>query len=231
MSKKTRLSDYDHPTVSNLASRLTSGKDTPQEKVAQIFRYVRDEIKFGFTPKWDEVKASDVISYGLGYCNTKATLFVALCRAAEVPARIHYGLIDLRIMHGILPALAFPMLPKYGGHSWTEVELSGEWKPLDSYINDKPFYDQAVKRLQSSGRPLGYSVSYKDGKSSCEFNFGELGFVHMGAVHDDHGVWEDAADYFASDQYLRFNTLQAVGYPMLAVMANRNVAGIRQSAA
>jgi hypothetical protein len=165
----------------------------------------------------------------LGYGNTKATLLVALCRATGIPARVHCGLIDIHIMHSIMPAFAFPMLPRYGGHSWTELQLDGEWRPLDSYINDKPFYDQAVRRLQMSGKSLGYSVSYKDGKSSCEFNFGEKGFVHMDAVHEDHGVWEDAADYFASNKYIRMNAIQTIGYPMLAVMSNRNVARIRQS--
>jgi transglutaminase-like putative cysteine protease len=48
------------------------------EKIESIFYFVRDGIKFGFPPKFDEVKASQVIDYGLGYCNTKATLFLAL---------------------------------------------------------------------------------------------------------------------------------------------------------
>ncbi len=51
----------------------------------------------------------------------------------------------------------------------------------------------------------------------------------MGAVREDHGVWEDPADYFATDKYVRFNKLQALAYPMIAVMSNRNVSRIRQS--
>jgi hypothetical protein len=34
---------------------------------------------------------------------------------------------------------AFPFLPDAGGHTWSEVKIDGEWKPIDSYINDKPF--------------------------------------------------------------------------------------------
>lgn len=229
METTKHLSDFDHPSVANLASRLTLGKDTPVEKVESIFHYVRDEIRFGFPPKWDEVFASETIHHGLGYCNTKATLFVALCRAAGIPARVHFGLIDIRIMHGIMPSFVFPMMPKVGGHSWTEVQLDGQWKSIDSYINDKTLYDRLVKRLKDSGQTIGYSVSYKDGKSSCEFNFGEKGFVHMGAVREDHGVWEDAADYFATDKYMRFSSFQNMALPMLIWMSNRNVARIRQS--
>jgi hypothetical protein len=228
MENKTLLSDSSDPTVSNLAARLTSSKESPLQKVESIFHYVRDEIKFGLTPRWDVMKASETIYHGLGYCNTKATLFVALCRAAGVPARVHFGLIDLQIMYGILPSFIFPLMPKLGGHSWTEVQLEGEWKSIDSYINDQAFYQQAKVRLAQSKRPFGYSVSYMDGKSSCEFNFGEKGFVHMGAVREDHGTWEDPADYFTSDQYVRFNAVQAAGYPLLAILANRNVSHIRQ---
>jgi hypothetical protein len=229
MNARQRLSDSDHPTLINLSARLAQGKETPLEKVKSIFHFVRDEIKFGFTPVWDEIKASEVLHYGLGYCNTKATLFVALCRVAGIPARVHFGLIDIRIMRGIMPGFVFPFLPKLGGHSWSEVQIDGQWLPVDSYINDKPFYERAVEHLKRSAQPIGYSVSYKDGRSSCEFNFGEKGFVHMGAVREDHGAWEDASDYFATDKYVRFNRLQAFAYPLLALMSNRNVARIRQS--
>lgn len=229
MNTYSPLSDSVNPTIANLASRLTQGKTSPLEKVERIFNYVRDEIKFGFPPTWDTVPASETVYYGLGYCNTKATLFVALCRAASIPARIHFGLIDIQIMHGILPSFAFPFLPRQGGHSWTELQLDGEWKPVDSYINDQPLYERAVKKLEASGRSIGYSLCPQDGKSSCEFNFGDQGFVHMGAVREDHGTWQDAADYFASDKYVRFTSFQKLALPLVVMLANRNVRRIRHS--
>jgi hypothetical protein len=228
MQNKSHLSDADHPTITNLVSRLTYGKKSPQEVVESLFLYVRDQIKFGFPRVWDEVKASETVYYGMGYCNTKATLLVALCRAAGIHARVHSGLIDIRIMRGIMPGFVFPFMPKAGGHSWTEVQLDGEWKPIDSYINDKPFYERALKRLQTSGRPLGYSISLENGQPSCEFNFGELGFVQMGAVREDHGTWEDASEYFATDKYIRFAGWQKALLPMILFMSNRNVTRLRQ---
>jgi transglutaminase-like putative cysteine protease len=230
MNPTNRLSDSDHPAVAQKAAELTREKGTSLEKLEAIFHFVRDGVPFGFTPSWDNVKASQVMAYGLGYCNTKATLFVALCRAAGLPARVHFGLIDIRIMRGVLPSFAFPFLPKLGGHSWTDVQLEGEWKSIDSYIDDQAFYPKALQRLKRSGRALGYSVSFKDGKSSCEFNFGEQGFLHMGAVMEDHGAWEDSAEYFATSRYPRLSAFQLMLYPMLARLANRNIAAIRQGA-
>jgi hypothetical protein len=230
MTIRNYLSDFDHPIVQMKAAELTLGKQTSLDKLESIFGFVRDGIRFGFPPKWDEVKASEVLGFGLGYCNTKATLFQALSKASGIPARVHFGLIDIRIMRGILPSFAFPFMPKLGGHSWVEVQLDGQWNPIDSYINDQPFYERALKRLTTGGTIIGYSVSLIKGKSSCEFNFGEKGFVHMGAVVEDHGVWEDPAEYFASDKYLRWNAVQSMLYPVLALLANRHVERIRASA-
>ena len=62
-----RLSDSDNPVIKKKADELTSGKQSQLEKLQSIFYFVRDEIKFGFPPKWDEMKASEVIGCGLGY--------------------------------------------------------------------------------------------------------------------------------------------------------------------
>ena len=223
------LSDADHPSIRDKAASLTAARESTMDKLESVFHFVRDEIKFGFTPKWDVVKASEVLTYGIGYCNPKATLFVALCRAAGISARVHCGMISIDIMRGVFPSIAFPFLPKAGGHSWTEVQIEGQWKPIDSYINDKAFYEAAQQSLSASGKPLGYSVSFLEGKSSCEFNFGEKGFVHMGAVIEDHGAWEDLSQYLASDKYASMDSLQLMFYPMIAKLSNRNIEHIRSS--
>ncbi|MBN2114707.1 MAG: transglutaminase domain-containing protein [Acidimicrobiia bacterium] len=221
------LSDSAHPAVRRRAEELTAAEQTALGKARAIFAYVRDGIRFGFPPEWDRVKASETLEHGRGYCNTKATVFHALCRAAGVSSRVHTGLIDLRIMKGIFPSVFFPFLPPAGGHSWMEIEIDGEWRPIDSYINDRPFYEGAVERLRTAGGATGFSVSRAGGPSSCEFNFGEIGFVHMGAVVEDHGVWEDFAQYMACPRYISLRSWQRWAYPLLARMGNRNVDAIR----
>jgi hypothetical protein len=228
MKAVSSFSDYDNPIVKSKAEELTSGANSVTERVERIFYFIRDEIQFGFPPVWDRVKASETLKYGIGYCSTKATLFNALCRATDIPARIHSGLIDIRIMRGIFPAMVFPMMPASGSHSWTEIQIGVEWKPIDSYINDKAFYDAALQKLQDSGRKTGYSISLAKGASSCEFNFGEKGFVHMGAVIEDHGVWDDYSEYMSSDKYRGMSSIQLMMYPALAKLCNRNVEKIRQ---
>jgi len=229
MASHQTLSDSDHPAVRARAVELTEARPTTLAKIEAIFAFVRDEIPFGFPPKWDQVRASETLQYGLGYCNTKATLFHALCRAAGVSSRIHTGMIDIQIMRRVFPAFSFPFLPKAGGHAWMEIQVDGEWKPIDTYINDRGFYQQALQRLQESGRTTGFSISTAKGPSSCEFNFGEAGFLHMGAVVDDHGTWDDFSDYTASDLYVPMKRWQLAVYPILARLSNRNIRKIRGS--
>ena len=126
------LSDFDHPSIIAKSKELTEGKATRCEQVEAIFSFMRDGIKFGFPSTWDELRASQVLELGYGYCNTMATLFLALCKAADIPAKIHCGLIDIQIMRGVFPGFAFPFLPRAGGHSWLDVEIDGEWEPVDS---------------------------------------------------------------------------------------------------
>ena len=228
MDTRSMLSDYTHPAIQTAASDLTSDKPTLLDKVESLFHFVRDEIRFGFPPNWDAVKASETLQYKMGYCNTKATLFLALCQATDIPARIHTGLIDIQIMRGVFPSFAFPFLPAAGGHTWMEIEIDGEWKPIDSYINDQAFYEGALKRLQESGKTTAFSISRAKGSSSCEFNFGDKGFVHMGAVVEDHGTWHDYSEYMASEKYVRLNRMQLLSYPLIARMANRNIEKTRQ---
>lgn len=232
MANESLLSDHDHPLVIETAGALSQACETDLQLLEALFYFVRDRISFRFPAtfrEWDKVKASNVIQCGFGYCNTKATLLVALCRACGLAARVHYGLIRAEIMRGIFPSFAFPFLGDSGPHSWTEVEIEGEWKPIDSYINDEELYRAARARLEETGRSLGYSLACVDGKCSCEFNFGDKGFVHMGAVVEDHGVWEDASQYFATDRYATFKGVQRLLYPVVASISNRNIEKLRAS--
>jgi len=111
MNPEAVLSDGDHPLIRTKVKELTCDRISRLDKLESLCYFVRDDIQFGFPPKWDNVRASETLRYGIGYCNTKAALLLALCKAASIPARIHTGLIDIEIMRGIFPSFAFPFLP------------------------------------------------------------------------------------------------------------------------
>jgi len=196
------LTDHEHPIVRDTAARLTAGEKTQSGKIARLFEYVRNEIAFGFPLAGDLVKASDVIRSRQGQCNNKTTLFLALLRAAGIEARVHFSLIGKEIQRGLFTGLAYWLMPKKISHSWIEVEIDGRWRCIDAYINDRPFQEGAIGELKRRGWRTGFSVALPwTGEPASELDIESEKFVQMDAVTDDHGTWNDPADYFATSLY------------------------------
>jgi hypothetical protein len=221
------LSDFEHPYVQETVARLTREETTVRGKLERLFYYVRDEVKFGFPKRWDVMKASQVIELGMGQCNNKSTLFLALCKALEIPARVHYGLIKTEIMRGIFPGIALAFMPRQGSHSWIEVEVERRWRRVDSYITDKELFQGAKQELLNKGWEIGYAVALWEGRCSCEFNIDKEEFVQMGAVVGDHGIWDDASEFYATENYVRLNAFLMFTYELMVGGLNKKIEKLR----
>jgi hypothetical protein len=227
-----RLADFDAAVVRNKAAELTRGAGSAREKVARLFLYVRDGIKFGFPFEGDLVKASQTIQRGYGQCNTKATLLLALCKSSAIPARIHFSLISKEIQKGFFTGFSYWLMPKEISHSWIEVEIEGRWRRIDTFINDLDLFKAAERELKRRGWKTGLSLALKDGEASPELNLDDEGFQQMAAVTDDHGVWDDPADYYGSAQYRnRPGALRLWYYRAMIGGINARVEELRRTAA
>lgn len=223
------LADFDHPLVRETAERLTEGATTVREKLEKLFYYVRDNIEFFFPDQGDLVKASDTITLGKGQCNTKGTLFLALCKAAGIHARIHFSLIKKEIQRGLFTKIGYWLMPDLLSHSWIEVDVDGRWRRIDSYINDEAFYRAGKSELMSKGWDTGYSISCSSGESNISFTLDEEKFVQMDAVVGDHGVWDEPSVYYETDLYKnRPNALTLVLYRLLIGRVNKRVEHMRK---
>ncbi len=220
-----KFANAGHPRIQELAHGLTENALLDDDKVSRILEYVRDEIPFGFPPRWNEDTATDVLDVGIGYCITKSILFQALCLAAGIPARIHFAHIRTKAMRGIFPFWAFLFLPRAGTHAWVDVELGENWIPVDAYINDLPLFMAARRRLEKEGRQIGYSVACKK-EAPCGADWRKA-FHQMGAVVEDHGSWEDASQYFNSEHYCPVAPWRQLFYPILRRLSNRAVERLR----
>ncbi len=225
-----RYADDEHPSVQDVAKRLTGDVESDRAGLEQLFLFVRDEIKFGFTSRWNDLKASEVLVAGVGHCTTKATLLHSLCRATGFRSRVHFALIDTEIMRGFVSKPMLLPMPSHVSHCWTEVEVDDTWRRLDSYILDQQAFRACEAALAAKGWRHGFGVSPFKGRLSSEFNLDDEGFVQMGAVSDDHGVWDEPGDYFASADYAGFNTLQMMGFKILVGGINRKVDRLRSTA-
>lgn len=222
------LADFQHPLVSKKAEELTKGCLTLKEKIAAIFYYVRDDIKFGFPLAADFIKASETILLGYGQCNTKGTLFLALCKALNIPARLHFSTIKKEIQKGLFAGIAFWLLPKYLSHSWIELKVENHWIKVDTYINDEAFYCGAIEALQNKGWDTGYSVSCAKTSPSIELDFANEQSIQMDAVVADHGNFLEPMDYYQSKLYKnRPGWFKKIAYRLWIKSINRKVEKLR----
>jgi len=220
--------DKNNQTVKQMAHNLTARFKTPEDKVRAIFNYVRDGIEFAFLEKADFYTAEEIIQREKGQCNNKTIVFQALCEAAGIKSRMHFSSISKEIHRGLFKGLVFEVMPEEISHSWMEVELSGKWFTIDSYINDLKFYNGGKAKLLSEGKKTGYSVSCAGGESSAELDFDNEAFVQMGAVKNDHGTYTDPNDYFKSPDYKNdVNPAKMLIYRKSLKEVNKRVDAIR----
>ena len=223
-----KLADSRHPVVAQTAAQLTNDAETDREKLERVFLFVRDEIAFGFPANGDLVAAHETIESGIGQCNTKATLFLALCQASKIPSRIHFSLISRDIQKGFFTGIAYWFMPKYISHSWVEVKIDGQWRRIDSFINDMPLHKAAEQELARRGWTCGFSIALADGRANANLSIDTEAFAQMAAVTDDHGIWDEPADYYSSELYQNRPGFLRLGvYRILIGRINHRVKQIR----
>ena len=106
-------------SIKNLASQLTKGLKTTEEKAQAIYNYVRDEIDYSYYAN-SKHGASGTLSAGSGNCVDQASLVVALCRAADIPARYSHAK-GCTFSSGLVT-----------GHVWAQILVNGVWYSADA---------------------------------------------------------------------------------------------------
>ena len=101
--------DHEHPLVQSLASGLLHTGGGSDEGYAQAcFEFVRDEVRHSMDAGDSAVtwRASDVLAQRTGLCYAKSHAYVALLRAAGIPAGLCYQRLaldgDRFALHGIV---------------------------------------------------------------------------------------------------------------------------------
>jgi transglutaminase-like putative cysteine protease len=223
----TRYLDFEHKAVRAAIVEASDGATTDKERAVGIFNFVRDRVRFGWDGRFYDMRASEVLNAGIGYCNTKSTLFCAMLRGAGIPARQHFVDISARILDGLLA----PGTP-FVDHSFVEVDLNGRTHAVDAYIVDRSLFDAARARLVSEKRSLGYGV-HRDG--ACDWD-GETDafsqFVRTGAdpapTTRDYGVYADVGDFYRrGSRWNRLNVALRLGIPLFIPGPNARAQALR----
>lgn len=109
------------PRVLDLAHELTATDDTPEGCVRAFWNYLMDHMMFGMI-HYHEIDMAQPMDWLLDHvwsdCQLGAALFVSLCRAKKIPARIRGGV-------KLYPDACDP-------HYWPEAWLESRgWTPFD----------------------------------------------------------------------------------------------------
>ncbi|MEO6878149.1 MAG: transglutaminase-like domain-containing protein, partial [Gemmatimonadaceae bacterium] len=109
------------PAIRTLVARLLAGEKNPAAAARIINQWVHDSISDRVT--FGVPSALQVLESRTGDCNEHTQLFVAMARAAGIPARIAAG---LAYVDG-----------KFYYHAWPEI-LLGDWVPVDPTFGQFP---------------------------------------------------------------------------------------------
>ncbi|MBU0731713.1 transglutaminase-like domain-containing protein [Patescibacteria group bacterium] len=213
------LCDYNNPAIKQKAEELKT--------LESIFYFIRDEIKYELTPKGDLDKASETLEKKSGQCNNKNNLFMALCRAAGIPARMHFAEIRKEIMRGLTSETIYNKTPAVLSHSWIEVQVDGQWKRIDTHILDNPLFNGAKKALEKTDWDMGYAIA----KISVDnFILYDQLYPDTDIIQGDHGTYTEPMEYYESDKYINKPDLMTkLSYKLIYKKINKKLDGLRSN--
>jgi hypothetical protein len=125
-----RLIESDAPEIVAEAERAVGAATRTRDKAERLTRYVNALLDK--KPTVSLPSALEVLRTKVGDCNEHTALYVAMARAAGIPARIAVGLVYVRGAQGA-----------FYYHAWPEVYLEesggrGLWLPVDPTLNQFP---------------------------------------------------------------------------------------------
>lgn len=189
--EETKLLDYSHPAIQKLIRKRGWRELDERAKITSVYNFVRDEIKFGFNSTV-KVRASALLLRGVGHCNTKGILFMALLRALGIPCRMHAFYIDKRLHQGIIPGLFYRWAPEKILHTWTEVFSDGCWYQLEGIILDKAYLAGLQHTFEDQeGVFVGYGVGVKDFRHPVIDFAGNNTYIQSTGIIEDLGIFAE----------------------------------------
>ncbi|MFO0394672.1 MAG: transglutaminase-like domain-containing protein [Lysobacteraceae bacterium] len=222
----TRLLDLDHPDIEALVARRGWRTLSTYDRIGAVYDFVRNEIAFGYN-EGDELPASRVLADGIGQCNTKSTLLMALLRAVGIPCRFHGFTIDKPLQKGAITGLAYWLAPNRIIHSWVEVSHEDRWIVLEGFILDAPYLDSLQRRFPQARRFCGYGAATPDLSAPGVEWQGKDTYIQKEGIADDFGVF-DSPDAFYARHGSNLSGLKRWLYErVIRHGINRNVARIR----
>ena len=219
--------DYRHPRIQALLSERGWSLLPEAKRIGAIYDFVRKDIAFGYN-SGDEIPASQVLADGLGQCNTKGSLLMALLRGSGIACRFHGFTIDKRLQKGAITGLAYWLAPRSIVHSWVEVWLDGRWLELEGFILDAAYLSALQRRFPQARAFCGYGAATPNLQAPGVEWCGRSTYNQKDGINHDFGRFDTPDDFYARhgsnlSGLKRWLFVHAIRHAM-----NRRVRAIRQ---
>ena len=224
----TRLLNLDHPDIEALVARRGWRTLRPYERIGAVYDLVRNEIAFGYN-EGDVLPASRVLADGIGQCNTKSTLLMALLRAVGVPCRFRGFTIDKPLQRGAITGLAYWLAPQRIIHSWVEVSHEDRWIALEGFILDGPYLASLQRRFPLARRFCGYGAATPNLSAPGVEWQGQDTYIQKEGIADDFGLFHSPDAFYARHGSNLSGLKRWLYERVIRHAVNRNVARTRAS--
>jgi hypothetical protein len=196
LTASTPLLDYHHPALRALTEQRGWKKLDEYQRIGAIYDFVRNDIQFGYNED-DTLTASRVLADGIGQCNTKATLFMALLRGAGIACRFHGFTIDKSLQKGAITGLAYALAPRNIIHSWVEVQFQDRWINMEGFILDAGYLGSLQRRFPEATSFCGYGAATPNLQAPAVPWRGTDTYIQKEGINGDLGVFSDPDAFYA----------------------------------
>lgn len=224
---ETPILNFNAPSIQELVVKKGWHDLTDVKKIAAIYNYVRDEIKFGYNVD-DCISATEVLKDGYGQCNTKANLFMALLRAVGIPNRMHGFTINKELQKGAITGVWYFISPNTILHSWVEVFLDNQWFNLEGIILDKPYLSALQQKFSDCTTTFCGYGAYTDSfqNPQIEWNRNDT-YIQKKGINQDFGLFDSPDEFYKTHKQLLSPLKRWVYRNYVRHVMNKNVEKIR----
>lgn len=224
----TAMLNYREQEIAKLVMAKKWNNLDEYNKIGAIYNYVQNEILLGYN-KRDNLVATLVLADGIGQCNTKAVLLMALLRAVGIPCRLHGAKVTKVFQRSLMPKIMARLAPSHILHTWVEVYYNGEWLSLEGVITDKAYISGLRQMLPDyKGEFFDYAVAVKD-FSNLKIDWtGKSTAIQQQAIQEDLGIY-DSPDEFHAEYKQDYRCIKKFLYENIGrKIMTKNVAKIRR---
>jgi transglutaminase-like putative cysteine protease len=228
LTKPTVLLDFESPTVQQLIVERGWPAFPEFERIGAIYDFVRNEVKFGYNVS-DNLPASRVLAEGIGQCNTKGILLMALLRANQIACRFHGFTIDKLLQKGAITGWAYVLAPRSIIHSWVEIWYGNQWINLEGFILDDDYLTALQRKNPSVQKFVGFGAAVTDlSDPRVQWN-GRDTYIQKEGINADFGIFNSPDDFYRKHGTNLSGFKRWVFETVVRAQMNRNVAQIRVS--